>query len=288
MLSNSSIWHSVEAVRYITNSKSPEPSFSIAFKCQIGTTYFSRGRALDRHEKESKLVSKMVGNIALKRFLDRRLSMTAIPTPPIPEGRADHAPLEMLSTVALKQIRLGISQENEPLHALQTLPSSTKTPETRAQHEGSSVRLSPVSSDGLHAPNLPLPHPSQKLPFGDLRMHRNLDVSEEQQQQQVDARKLTSTSRSLSEQNDQSCSSSQAGRNVSSGRVLKPHTGANSQASGKPRCQSSKFCHICTFVLPICNGIQQRSVTFSNTAFTPIVSLNVSSYFLQAHERQER
>lgn len=189
----------------------------------------------------------MVGNMALKRFLDRRLSITALPTPPLPEGRTDHAPLELLSTVALKQLRLSISQEKEPLHAVRNLPSSGGTLESKGPREAVSVRLSPVSSDGLQAPNLPSPHPLQNASFGDLRMRRNLDAIDEQQHQDGDPRKLMLTSRSSSEQNDQSHSSSHLDRNVSSGRVLKPHAGPNSQASGKPRCQSSKFCHICMF-----------------------------------------
>lgn len=185
----------------------------------------------------------MVGNRALKRFLDRRLSSTAMPAPPLPEGRADHAPLEMLSTVALKQLRLTISQESESFPVFKNVPSSKVQPQSKGVHEGSSVLLSPVSADAFQALQLPPPHPSQKAPFGDLRLRRNFDKRE--QQQQVELRKLASASRSSSEQNEQSCNSSHADVAVASGRVMKPDSASNAQGSGKPRCQSSKFCHIC-------------------------------------------
>lgn len=188
----------------------------------------------------------MIGNMALKRFLDRRYSVATIPTPPIPQGRVDHAPLEMLSTVALKQLRYCISQEKEPVYTHQSLPISNGTSEVGGPFEGPSVWLSPVSSDDSQTPNLPFTHQSQNVSFSDTHRHRNPDVTDEQKHLQVDPRLVMSSFRNLSGQNSHSYCSSPGDKSVSSGRVMKPHAGTNTQASSKPRCQSSKFCHICS------------------------------------------
>jgi hypothetical protein len=173
-------------------------------------------------------------NLALKRFMERRLTPNSVPAPQPPEGRENHAPLEMLSSLALKQMRLKSSQNLASLPDLSKFSAPAYTPTTSAEYKATAVRLSPVSllpfeADRYPFQHLPL-HARESQTFGDGGARGDHNNRQ---------RKRAANSETSSDQNDISITPSLAEGGISQGRI------------SKSRCQSSKFCHICMYQLPI-------------------------------------
>lgn len=196
-----------------------------------------------RITKQSLCKSEIMENRALKRFLDRRRSPTSFPTPPRPEGRANHAPLELLSSVALKQLRLNISPNESTFRSIPRPPVLENLIRCGCEQEASSARLSPVSLDSFQPdPYTPLNASSRIRPAADMRLQRSFSVGEGSR---VDCQRQASTSPSSSDHIAMSSNSSLADAKFVPRRIVKQSPNTSGHGTAKPRCQSSKFCHIC-------------------------------------------
>jgi hypothetical protein len=178
-------------------------------------------------------------NRALKRFVERRMSPSAAPIPGRPQGRADYASLELLSGVALEQLRksAAASTAPDPQRCSAFAPSARPVFGKERPSATSPVTLYPKRPDALSSHSA-----LRDAPLDDSQRGEGQALG---RRPPFLLRKSSSGSQSSSEQRGTPRSGACYDNKFQASRVVKRGEKESAQAMNKARCQSSRFCHIC-------------------------------------------